>query len=72
MENENKDEVLDNNIKIAKDTGKFFISITYLDKDNNLQHSWVTEKFPKEDVVKSLKTIEQDFIEKEFSKKGGE
>lgn len=59
-------EIINDNIQTAKEIGRFLITVTYLDKDNKLQHSWMTEKFPKDDILKSLDEIKRDVIKKEF------
>lgn len=43
----------------AGKSGKYIIGITYLDKEGRLQHFLHTNKFPREDMLRSQKEIKQ-------------
>ena len=60
--------LLKEKIDEALKAGKYLITISYKTNatKNDLQHFWITNNYPKEDLTKSLDHIKNDIIQKEI------
>lgn len=48
----------------AKQSGKYFITISYLDRQNKLQHTYSTNEYYTNDLIPSLNAV-KDMVEKD-------
>jgi acyl-CoA thioesterase len=44
-------------IQESMESGRFFITISYIDKEEMVQHYWQTRDFPRDDMMPSLEHI---------------
>lgn len=44
-------------IQKALEIGRLFITISYLDDDEQVQHYYLTHNFPREDIMRSIEEI---------------
>lgn len=44
-------------IQKALETGKLFITISYMDEEEQIQHYYLTHNFPREDIMNSIEHI---------------
>lgn len=59
---------IDHKIDEAKKSGRYYITISYLTKENDTQYYWVTQNYPKDDILPTLDHLRADIEKKELSK----
>ena len=49
---------------LASETGRYMVSTHYIDASGTIQHHWLTQNFPKEEMLPSLNVVSADVKEK--------
>jgi len=60
---------IDKEVKKALDSGKYLITVSYKEvssSKNDLHHYWVSQNYPKNDLMKTLDHIKNDIYEREL------
>lgn len=51
---------LNKKLQAAEVSGKYFITVSYVDKKGKLQHFWIAKDYTKADVTSSLDHLKAD------------
>lgn len=52
----------------AEKSGRYFITVTYLDENKNLKHFYTTKKFFDEDLIPTLEQFKSMIVDNKLNK----